>query len=135
MRTSSSDWRSAYQCAELALQNLARGVFRQTGDELDMARDFVRCKVASTIFDQLIHAKRRTFLEYNVGRRNFTLYIVWQPDDRALLDGGVRIQDFLDFARPHLEARRVDHVFHPVNKQDVTLSVEHVETRATPPRH
>ena len=54
--------------------------------------------------------------------------------DGHLVHGGMRGEDFLDLARPHLEAACLDHVLLTIDEEDVSMGVHVGEIAGVEPR-
>src|SRR2546426_6930972 len=107
---------------QLAPQDLAGGGLRQLVDELHEPGHLERRHAAARPFNDLFG------LEAGVARHDHRLHrlaaiAVGRADDTGLLNAGVRIEHGLDFRRPYLVARRIDHALQPVGDEEVALVV------------
>src|SRR5436190_15148309 len=107
---------------QLAPQDLAGGGLRQLVDELHEPRHLERRHAAARPFNDLFG------LEAGLARHDHRLHrlaavAVGRADDAGLLNARVRIEHGLDFRRPYLVARRIDHALQPVGDEEVALVV------------
>src|SRR2546430_17068812 len=82
------------------------------------------CEPIARECDQLGLSGACAGLQHHVGERRLAPFLVWQTDDRRLLDGGVAQQDTFD-----LEARDVlspadDYVLDPIADLDLAVPVQ-----------
>src|SRR5712692_4108521 len=110
---------------EEAPQHFARAAHGQLIAEVDGAGSLVRREPGAVELD---HLGRRdvaavAVLEDHVRLDRFPPRVVGNTHDGRQLDGGMGVQRLLHFARPYLEAGRVDHVLLAVDDAEVAFGI------------
>ena len=97
---------------------------RQLLPELDLRRDLVGREVLATERPQIALGRMLPGSQDDPGLDDLTLGGVRDASNADLGNRGMRCKSFLDFARPHLKAARLDEILLAIDDEDVTVFVE-----------